>query len=186
MPDSDASLVERTLTGDTIAAECLLRRHFRASFLVALATVRDRAEAEDVCQEAFIRALSRLQDCRSPDRFGAWLATIVRNVGHNSRRHRHLRRTEPLADHTYLKAVGQTDDSIQRRELRETLLGALGRLSPMQREVVLLHDLEGLRHREVGAQLGLSEAMSRRHLSDARATLRDILGDYTTLSPDHD
>jgi RNA polymerase sigma-70 factor (ECF subfamily) len=63
---------------------------------------------------------------------------------------------------------------------------ALGELSLVQREVVLLHDLEGWRHAEIADRLELSETMSRRHLSDARKRLRSLLGEYPTLEPDHD
>jgi RNA polymerase sigma-70 factor (ECF subfamily) len=186
MTDSDASLVERTLAGDMAAADVLLRRHFRTCYLVALSAVGDRAEADDVCQEAFIRALAKLHECRAPERFAAWLAAIVRNVGHNRRRYLHLRRTDAITDHGELTTRTPTDETTQRRELRSHLLGALSQLPRAQREVVLLHDLDGLRHREIAARLGLSEAMSRRHLSDARARLRELLGDYATVSPDHD
>jgi RNA polymerase sigma-70 factor, ECF subfamily len=186
MPDSDASLVERTLAGDMTAAETLLRRHFRLCFLVALGSVGDRTEAEDVCQEALIRVLAKLHECREPARFQAWLVTIVRNVGHNRRRYLHLRRTEAIVDHIELTTGTPADGAAQLGELRGRLLSALAHLRPIQREVVLLHDLEGLRHREIAVQLGLSEVMSRRHLSDARVTLRTLLGDYATLSPDHD
>ena len=186
MTDSDASLVKRTLAGNTAAAEILFRRHFRVCFLIALSAVGNRAEAEDVCQEAFIQALAKLAECREPDRFPAWLAMIVRNIGHNRRRYLHLRRTEAIDDQDNLRADSKTDDLTERRELRARLLAALDHLTPIQREVVLLHDLEGMRHHEIAAQLALSEVMSRRHLSNARATLRQLLGDYATLSPDHD
>jgi RNA polymerase sigma-70 factor (ECF subfamily) len=63
---------------------------------------------------------------------------------------------------------------------------ALEQLSPVQRDVVLLHDLEGWRHAEIADRLELSEGMSRRHLSDARKRLRALLGDYASLEPDHD
>ena len=186
MIDSDASLVERTLAGDMTAADVLLRRHFRACYLIALGATGDRTEAEDVCQEAFIQALAKLHECRVPERFPAWLAVIVRNVGHNRRRYSHLRRTDSIVDHAELATHVPTDEATHRRELRDQLLRALAHLRPVQREVVLLHDLEGLRHREIAARIGLSEAMSRRHLSDARARLRALLGDYATVSPDHD
>ena len=63
---------------------------------------------------------------------------------------------------------------------------ALAELSEVQREVVMLHDLEGWRHAEIAAHLDLSEGMCRRHLSDSRKELRKLLGDYATLEPDHD
>ena len=186
MAESDELLVERALTGDMTAADVLLRRHFRTCFLVALSAVGDRAEAEDVCQEAFIQAIEKLHECRDPKRVAAWLVMITRNTGHNRRRYLHVRRTESIADDVAVTGALSTDGAAQITDLRARLVSALAHLAPIQREVVLLHDLEGLRHREIATQLGVSEGMSRRHLSDARATLRGLLGDYATLSPDHD
>ena len=186
MTQSDALLIERIRAGETAAADELLRRYFRTCFLVALSAVGDPNDAEDVCQDAFIRALERLDECRTPSLFRAWLVTIVRNVGHNHRRHERLRQGEPITDDAVFPSSDRTDSMAERGELRRLLLGALAALGTRQREVVLLHDLEGLRHREIAFRLGVSEEMSRRHLSDARARLRTLLGDYATLSLDHD
>jgi RNA polymerase sigma-70 factor (ECF subfamily) len=186
MTESDASLVARARAGDAAGTETLLRRYFRASYIVALARVGNRLDAEDVCQDAFIRCLERLDDCREPDKFGAWLIRIVRNTAHNRGDYLRIRSAEPISLHLQVQSPMRADDETLRNELRETLMRALANLSGVQRDVVLLHDLEGWRHAEIAAHLELSEGMSRRHLSDARKKLRDLLGDYATLEPDHD
>lgn len=186
MTDTDTTLVARARVGDAAAAEALLRRYFRASYLVALARMGNREDAEDVCQDAFVQCLQRLDDCREPDKFGAWLIRIVRNTAHNRGDYLRVRQAEPLALHLELPSQVRTDAGAQQRELRETLQAALSHLSDVQREVVLMHDLEGWQHAEIASKLDLSEGMSRRHLSDARKKLRDVLGDYATLEPDHD
>ena len=186
MTESDATLVARARLGDALATATLLRRYFRAAYVVALARVGNRFDAEDVCQDAFIRCLERLDDCREPDKFGAWLIRIVRNTAHNRGDYLRVRSAEPIASHLDLQSPARADDEAERNELRETLMKALAELSDVQREVVLLHDLEGWRHAEIAAHLDLSEGMSRRHLSDSRKALRTLLGDYATLEPDHD
>ena len=186
MTESDASLVARARLGDASATETLLRRYFRAAYVVALARVGNRFDAEDVCQDAFIRCLERLDNCREPDKFGAWLIRIVRNTAHNRGEYLRVRSAEPISSRLDLQSSARTDDEAERNELRETLMKALAELSEVQREVVLLHDLEGWRHAEIAAHLDLSEGMSRRHLSDSRKELRRLLGDYATLEPDHD
>jgi RNA polymerase sigma-70 factor (ECF subfamily) len=173
-------------SGDSAAADVLLRRHFRASYLVALAGMANSADAEDVLQDAFIKCLERIEDCENPDKFGAWLTRIVRNAAHNRRDYLQVRETHPIADGLELPARERADERLQREELRRTLAAALVRLSESQREVVLLHDLEGWRHAEIAEQLGISVGMSRRHLSDGRKILRELLGDYASLEPDHD
>jgi RNA polymerase sigma-70 factor (ECF subfamily) len=186
MMESDASLVARVRLGDNTAADVLLRRYFRASYIVALAGVGNSADAEDVCQDAFIRCLERIDSCRDPGRFGAWLLSIVRNTAHNRRAYQQVRSAESIDSHVALATAVGSDAAVQRNDLREQLLGALSQLSEAQREVLLLHDLEGWRHAEIANHMNLSVLMSRRHLSDARRKMRDLLGDYATLEPDHD
>src|SRR5512146_55831 len=92
----DADLVARTLLGDRAALESLVRRHYRAAYVVALAVLGSTADAEDACHDAFVRAAARLEECRQPDRFGAWLRTIVRNHARNLIAKRTLREGPPL------------------------------------------------------------------------------------------
>jgi RNA polymerase sigma-70 factor, ECF subfamily len=184
--ESDAALVARVQLGDADAFEALMRRHFRVAYLIALARVNDTAEAEDVCQDAFVSAWRHIHACRDPARFAAWLSRIVRNTAHNRGDYLRVRRTEDLAHASETAARGTADAALLQGELRQSLLAALAQLSPAQREVVLLHDVEGLLHADIARQLQISELMSRRHLSDARKRLRAILGDYAALRPDHE
>ncbi|MEJ7812263.1 MAG: sigma-70 family RNA polymerase sigma factor [Gemmatimonadaceae bacterium] len=179
---SDARLVAWSLDGDSAAFETLVRRHYRAAYAVALALTGERADAEDVCQDAFVRCWERLHECHDPRRFAAWLVRIVRNRAHNLRDYLRVRRAAPL-DAADSAAGPHAPDSpardVERAELAEHLLHALGHLSVVRRQVVLLHDLEGWRHREIAEALGISEVMSRRHLTDARRLLREQLGAHS-------
>lgn len=171
----DATYVERARRGDASAFEALVRRYYRAAYAVALALLSNSMDAEDVCQDAFLKALERLDDCREPDKFASWLLRIVRNRAHNFRAYRRVRATESLE---LAGAAGREDSArdAERADLRERLEDALGQLSEIQRQVVLLHDLEGLKHREIAGHLAISEGMSRQHMLNARRTLRKILG----------
>lgn len=171
----DATYVERARRGDASAFEALVRRYYRAAYAVALALLSNSMDAEDVCQDAFLKALERLDDCREPDKFASWLLRIVRNRAHNFRAYRRVRATESLE---LAGAAGREDSArdAERDDLRERLEDALGQLSEIQRQVVLLHDLEGLKHREIAGHLAISEGMSRQHMLNARRTLRKILG----------
>jgi RNA polymerase sigma-70 factor (ECF subfamily) len=186
MTEHDAELVGRIRSGDAAAFEMLMRRHFRMVFLVAFAHLQDRTEAEDVCQEAFIRCWERIAECRDPARVGAWIATITRNMAHNRRAFLGVRRAQPLEAASRVPSSDRSDIRWERNALRARLASALRSLRPVQREVVLLHDLEGWKHDEVAERLGISTTMSRRHLSDARRQLREVLGDMETLELDHD
>lgn len=184
--ESDASLVARVRGGDAAAFEVLVRRYFRAAYLLALARVGERADAEDVCQEAFLRSWERIHDCREPARFVAWLLRIVRNTALNRREYLDVRAAEALEPSIHGDASSRADFLTDRHELRAVLGAALAKLTVSQREVVVLHDLEGWPHADIAARLEMSEVMSRRHLSDARKRLRLLLGDHSALMPDHD
>jgi RNA polymerase sigma-70 factor (ECF subfamily) len=120
-------------------------------------------------------ALQRLDECRNPDRFGGWLMTIVRNRSRNLIRRESLRETSVLPE-TASSDTPTPERQAERRELREQLDEALSRLSDVQREVVMLHDLEGWKHREIAERLGLPSGTVRSHLHFARKALRGSLG----------
>ena len=186
MTEPDAVLVARIQSGDAAAFETLMRRYFRMAFLIAYAQLGNREDAEDVCQDAFVRCWERIADCRDPARVAAWIAAIVRNGAHNRRDALRVREADPLENAAGVSSPRRSDTATYRSELRDQLSAALGTLSPVQREIVLLHDLEGWRHAEIASRLGLSDTMSRRHLSDARKRLRQLLADLPTLETDHD
>jgi RNA polymerase sigma-70 factor, ECF subfamily len=172
--DATATLVTRAQRGERGAFDALARAYLRAAYSVALGVVGRPADAEDVAQDAMLIALERIDTCREPERFVGWLLQIVRNQGRNWIERRKLRDPpaggdvpERAENASWPHAAGQ----------REPLLQALGILSPVAREVVLLHDLEGWTHAEIAAALGCSEVMSRQHLFLARRELRAQLGD---------
>jgi len=169
----DGELVARAREGDAAGFDALVRRHYRSALAVAMAITGRRDDAEDVCQDAWIRALEKLDECRQPDRFVYWLLQIVRNRARNFLDYRRVRRTETL-ESVESEASGPGG---QAARLRLRLEEAMGALSETQREIVLLHDLEGWDHRAIAENLGMSEVMSRQHLFQARRRLRDKLRD---------
>jgi len=173
---ADEVLVARVRGGDTVAADRLVRRHLPLAYTIALAVMGGHSDADDVCQDAMVRALEKIDECRSPSRFRFWFAQIVRNQARNALAKRRVRSGPPLEEVEEHPAPGHTGESAERGELRAALLAALERLTPVQREVVLLRDLEGWDHRTIAGALGVSEGMSRQHLFAARGTLRRALG----------
>lgn len=178
--DSDAVLVTQSRAGSRTAFEELVRRHYRTAFTVAFAISGNRADAEDICQEAMIKALERIDTCRTPDRFGSWLSEIARNRALNHLEHTRVRRAESIDD----MEIGhdrETPETVHNRhELGRRLEHAIQQLAPRQREVVLLHDLDGWSHRDIAGFLGVSEVMSRQLLFTARQTLRGLLAELKT------
>jgi RNA polymerase sigma-70 factor (ECF subfamily) len=170
--DDTAALVVRARQGDADAFTALSRAFLRSAYAVALAVVGRPQDADDVAQDAFVLAFERLDSCREPARFRGWLLTIVRNQARNFLERRRLRDVPRDSRPPELVAEGPAPDA--RRE-SEDLARALDMLSPMRREVVLLHDLDGWSHAEIAAALEISEVSSRQYLFQARREMRAAL-----------
>ena len=171
----DADLVARCLEGDSEAFDVLVRRYYRTAFSVALGVLSNTHDAEEVCQDSFVKALDRLEDCRDSSRFVQWLMMIVRNRALSYRSYRKVRETsELIPEIAESKSSPFTDTA--RGELGDSLQAALATLNEIQREVVLLHDLDGWPHKDIAEQLKITEVRSRQHLFVARKLLRAQLG----------
>ena len=168
---SEGELVRLALKGDERAFGSLVERYQRAAYAVAYSVTGRHEDAEDAAQESFLVALRRLEECRNPDRFGGWLMTIVRNRSKNLIRRESLRETEqvPLGARS---RTPEPDRMAETSELREMLEQALSELPEVQRQIVLLHDLEGWKHREIAERLELPSGTVRSHLHFARKALR--------------
>ena len=172
---SDAELVGRAALGEGRAYGELVSRYARAAYGLARSVTRRHEDAEDAAQEAFVVALERIEECRNPEKFGGWLLTIVRNRARNLVRRETLREGDPLP-FDLSSSVPGPDRVTEREELKSRLIEALGELTEVQREVVLLHDLEGWKHREIAQHLDMPPGTVRSHLHYARKRLRECLG----------
>lgn len=175
--EHDAALVRRARSGDAGAVRELVRRHLRAAHAVARAILLDADDAEDACQDAFVAVLARLDACEPAHKFRPWLLQSVRNRAISLLRRRLARRAEPLGtrDGEIDAAAPPAADPhahVERAELRAQVRTALASLPEPLRTVVLLHDVEGWRHDEIGAALGIAAGTSRSRLFDARRALR--------------
>ncbi len=170
----DGELVRLARTGDSTAFAELVRRYRRSAYSVALAVSGRHEDAEDAAQEAFLVALERLDECRKPERFAGWFLTIVRNRARNLIRRERLREGDPLPFDLESNGPGPQGWT-ERMQLRERLRLALRELTEVQREVVLLHDLEGWKHREIADRMDMPSGTIRSHLHYARKRLRELL-----------
>ena len=170
--NQDRVLADRVLTtGDEAAFRELYRAHTPRLYSFVLRILGgDERDAEDAVQETWIRAVEGLGSFRWEARFGTWLVGIGLNVSRNHIRRR-TRRREVGEDAAPAPARRRPDDE------RIDLERALGLLPPGQREVVVLHDVEGWKHREIGDRLGISEGTSKSQLFAARRALRTVLAD---------
>lgn len=162
--------------GDEQAFGLLVRRYTKSAYAVAYSVTGRHEDAEDATQESFLVALRRLDECRNPERFGGWLLTIVRNRSRNLVRRESLRAADPIPPAA--SGRGPTPErETERSQLRDRLEAALSTLPSVQREIVLLHDLEGWKHREIAERLDIPSGTVRSHLHFARKALRIALGE---------
>lgn len=167
-------LLDAARDGDREAFEQIVRSHFRLAFAIARSLLDDPADAEDVVQDAFVRCWQRLGQCSEPGAFGGWLRSIVRSVALNHIERESVRATRPL-EHVRAPSRASPERDLDRALLADRLSAALRALPAVQREVLLLHDLEGYRHADISRLVGVSEFMSRKHLSHARKRMRHEL-----------
>ena len=184
MSESDAQLVARAKAGELPAVEALVRRHLRTACAVALAVLGNRSDADDLAQESLLVALERLESCREPEKFKGWLSQIVRNRALNARGAAAAKRRVDEAGAPSATVADATAEA-ERVFLRDRLLAALAQLGANQREVVVLHDLEGWTHGEIALLLSLSEVNARQLLFTARRKLREILEPPTASASDN-
>ena len=177
MAETDEELVAAVRRGSRDAAGRLLERYLRPCRAVALSIIHEVHGAEDVCQDAFVYAIERIDDCREPKRFGAWLFQIVRSRSRNYLRDDRRRSPEAVEVQDLVSHGPLPDRMAERAQMRERLLVALRQLPEERSTVLLLHDLEGWTHREIAESLELPAGTIRSHLHYARKKLRELLGD---------
>ncbi|MBW3554211.1 MAG: RNA polymerase sigma factor [Gemmatimonadetes bacterium] len=170
----DARLVARVLAGNDRAYEGLVRRHQGALFRHARGMGMDRDTAEDMVQEALVKAYTGLARCRDAAAFRAWVFRILRNCCLDH--FKNIRRLDvPLEDASPDGADGF--GSAPSTELGHELDDALGRLSPMLREAFLLKHEAGYSYDEMAEIAETSPSAVKMRVHRAREELRDLLGE---------
>lgn len=170
----DAQLLEACRRGDPRGFEELVRRTERQVFTLALRITGDRAEAEDVAQDAYLRVFRSLGGFREDARFETWLYRVVVNAAmtHLKKRGRFgslLRDPEEVPEQ--VAAERAEGSAIDRDEVRR----ALEALPQGMRTAVVLKDMYGLSCREIGEELGLSEGAVKVRLHRARKRMKELI-----------
>jgi RNA polymerase sigma-70 factor (ECF subfamily) len=172
-PVSERSLVVAAQAGDREAFSQLVRLHQRRAYIVARSIVLSHEDAEDAVQEGFLHAYRALDRFLPDQAFGAWLHRIVANAALDLTRRRKVRDADELPE----TVASPFRDPAEAGDLRDRLRAALAKLTPRQRAVIVMHDVQGYKHTEIGAMLGIPEGTARSDLHHARMMMRRSLGD---------
>lgn len=174
--ENDAELVARARRGDEAAFEQLVLRHQRYAFNLAYRVIGNYAEAEDVTQEAFVRAWRGLPGFRGQARFTTWLYRIVYNLCLNRlpRLRRELLQAEPLEE-AVVNPAPAPPDVFEVQERLAFLHEELNRLPAKYRLVLTLRYLQDLSYAEIAAALDVPMGTVKTHLHRARRLLTERL-----------
>jgi RNA polymerase sigma-70 factor (ECF subfamily) len=179
-------LITRIRNGESSLFAELVKPYERRVYVTALALLRNEADAEDVAQEAILKAFTYLRQFRGESRFSTWLIQITVNEARMRQRKRHAELFEPLAESHNDEEGTYTprdfadwreipSEALERGEVRAILAKALASLGQKYREVFLLRDVEHMSIEETAQVLSISVASVKTRLLRARLMLRDIL-----------
>jgi RNA polymerase sigma factor (sigma-70 family) len=164
----DELVLARARRGDGIAFEQIYRCYARPAYTLALRLCARPDLAEDVVQEAFLKAMEKLSSYRGDAPFGAWLKRLVANSAIDR-----LRVERRWVDPDFAGIAEPQQDAGS--ETQVEVLGLLARMSAPARAALVLHELEGYSHPELAALFGRSESYSKSLLSRAISRLRGLL-----------
>jgi RNA polymerase sigma-70 factor (ECF subfamily) len=172
---SDGELVRRALAGDRGAFGDLVERYERVVGVLAFQKVGNRTDAEDVAQEAFLKAYAALDELKDPERFGSWLYGIVFRAAVDVLRRRSRRGPIVPIEGVDLVAAERTDGEAARREQAERVVAAVGELPDKYRLVLTLRYQRMLSYQEIAEHLGEPAGTIANRIHRAANMLRERL-----------
>ena len=182
---TEGDLIRRVQAGERERFYELVKPYERRVYMAALAILRNEADAEDVAQEAILKALTHIGQFRAEAKFSTWLTQITVNEALMRRRKQHAEIMEPIGERRDEEGNYTPRDfadwreipleSLERKEIREKLATALASLKRQYREVFVLRDVQHMSIEETASALGISQASVKTRLLRARLMLRDLL-----------
>jgi RNA polymerase sigma-70 factor (ECF subfamily) len=184
-PRDEAQMIACILAGETQLYHELIGPYERTVYMMALSYMKNEADAEDVAQEAFLKAFHHLASFRSEAKFSTWLVGIALNEARSRLRHEGTLRMESI--HATREAGGHLSpaslrdgrevpsEALERKEVRQLLQKAIVSLPDKYREVFVLRDVEELNVFETAAALSISVGNVKVRLHRARMTLQKQL-----------
>ena len=194
--DPDRALVERTRAGDKEAFDLLVRRYQGWVFTLAVRMLGDRAEAEDMAQEIFLKAYRGLKKFKGASRFSTWLYAIASHhclsqVAARRRRPRHgypgshpdrSATDTPSAVERLVDQAPRADTLLERTDLVRLVQTELANLSPEHRIILVLRDIQGMSYEELAQTLRIEVGTVRSRLHRARMEMRARLTPHLDVS----
>jgi RNA polymerase sigma-70 factor (ECF subfamily) len=183
--EHEVALIVRIQRGERELFYELIRPYERRVFVIAFTILRNDADAQDAVQDAFLKAFKYLAQFRHESRFSTWLIQVAINEARQRQRKSHLEIMRPIEDQENEDGTYTPRDfadwreipseALERKEIREKLVAALGSLAQKYREVFVLRDVEHMSFEDTAQALGISAGAVKTRLLRARLMLRDLL-----------
>lgn len=181
---TDQELIDQTRAGNTAAFGGLIRRYQNRLFHSMVHVLRNQSDAEDVVQDAFVSAMTKLDSFQGNSQFYTWLFRIARNGAISK-----LRKKRPKVSLDALTSGTEEGNrklelpdveispsaGIEQRERAESLMNALGKMSVEHREIIILREMDSLDYETIGEMLGIAAGTVRSRLHRARGQLKELL-----------
>jgi len=192
----DLTLVQRVRTGDQRAFKLLVERYQRKVYAVAYGMVKDREEARDIAQEAFVKVYKYLEHFKGDASFYTWLYRITVNICIDSLRKKgsargddHVEFDESVrmdVSEANIGALGSRlgtnpQKSALRKELADKISAALQQIPDAHRQILLLREVEGMSYEELARTLQIPKGTVMSRLFHARLKMQKILNEYVEL-----
>jgi len=186
LESNETELIRRVCGGNPEAFEELVRPYERLVYVTAISILRNQADAEEVAQEAVLKAFSKLSSFRAECKFSTWLVQITYNEA-RMRLRKDRRNLYESLDEQHEEPEGDywprdfadwrpiPSELLEENETRQALQNAIDSLSPTYREVVVLRDVQNLSIKDAAIILGVTEGTVKTRLHRARLLLRDAL-----------
>jgi len=169
--------IDAVKNGDAGSYDVLVSKYMKRVVSIAWGIVRNATDAEDLAQEAFVKAFQTIGRFRSGEPFGPWIYRIVTNLSLDALKHRTRFRHEEISEAEPAARRDRADLPAMANELSRRIDDAIESLPEMQRIVARLHLVEQFDHAEIAEMMGLSQGTVRSHLSLARGKLKEKLAD---------
>jgi len=175
-----AELVDRAKRGDSNAFDELVRKYRPRVYALALHLTGQASDADDITQDAFLKAYHKLPEFEGRSEFFTWIYRITLHRALNAKRDQNRRRTVPFDDPRLVAAVaadaqGDPERAVQLRDRYRALLEAFDRLSPLLQTTVVLTTLQGLNYKEAAVVLETTEGTIAWRIHEARRKMRGYL-----------
>ena len=186
----DQLLISRFKNGDSAAFDEIVARYWDRIYAMVLRILRDRQDAEEVTQDAFVRAHRGLESFRGEAAFSTWLHQIAINLARNRywywwrrKRHKTISFDQPVSDdndtplsEVFAADTHAPDEIVVNQEFVDQIAAAMERLNRKHREVLILRNIKNMSYENIAGVLGISVGTVKSRIARARESLRAKMG----------